>query len=290
MVNFNIGEFRGFHGRWAPGGPHHPHLRRRKGIFGRAVGAAEAGARDATRTERVSAGSVARARRTSDAQIRNTAERMARAQGISSSEMRQAERSAGVSGGGGAERSASEQARRDETRARKTSSTRSRSMGRRRYHPLLRHALYGGGRHGPGSLLRNALLARSLYHALHRQPPKPKKPKKAPVKKAPKKAAPKKAAAKRPVTIRPPKAPTGKRPPGGKGAGSGVAQKVTPSAQVMANLQRYTNVPGGVRAGVGTAGRSSMSSTGRTAGARVGSGRSSVGIRAPSSARMRTHG
>jgi hypothetical protein len=112
------------------------------------------------------------------------------------------------------------------------------------------------------------------------------KAKKAPAKKK-KAPAKKKAAAKRPVTIRPPKAPLPKR---STATGKGVAQKVTPSAQVMSNLAGYVNAPGGRRAGVGTAGRTSMSSTGRTAGSRVGGAGARSSIRAPSAARMRTHG
>jgi hypothetical protein len=101
-------------------------------------------------------------------------------------------------------------------------------------------------------------------------------------KKAPKakaKAKPKAKAKAKPRNIRPPKAPTGKRPSTGKQGGKGVAQKVTPSSQVMANLQRYVNVPGGARAGIGTAGRSSMARAGTSAGSRAGassSGRSLV--------------
>jgi hypothetical protein len=90
--------------------------------------------------------------------------------------------------------------------------------------------------------------------------------------KAKAKAKPKAKAAAKPRNIRPPKAPTGKR--SSTGTGKGVAQKVTPSSQVMANLQRYVNAPGGTRAGVGTAGRSSMRSTGVSAGSRAGAGRS----------------
>jgi hypothetical protein len=47
---------------------------------------------------------------------------------------------------------------------------------------------------------------------------------------------------------------------------------------VMANLAGYVNAPGGKRAGIGTAGRSSMRSSSMSAGSRSGAtGRSSSG-------------
>jgi hypothetical protein len=274
MVNFNPGEFRGFHGRWMLGGEAHPHLRRRRGLLGAAEHAVGGIEKDAAKSERA----TVRAERTSSAEIRRAAEATARSRGISSSMFRQAEKEAGV--GQGAEKSAAGEGKKE---ARKT--TRSRSAQARR---LLGRNRYGGRRGGrirPGAgLLRAAALARlfrgtkkSTASTKIRVPgvPTAKKAAKPKAKaKAKAKTAAKPKAAAKPRTIRPPKAPTGKRTSTGKQAGKGVAQKVTPSSQVMANLSRYVNAPGGTRAGVGTAGRSSMRSTGISAGSRSGAGRS----------------
>src|SRR5215469_610985 len=101
MVNFNISELRGYHGRWMLGGPSHPHIRRHRGLLGSAVHAAESGYKDAARAERISARDVARSRRAADSAIIRTGERMARAQGIGRSELSRAERAAGIGTGRG---------------------------------------------------------------------------------------------------------------------------------------------------------------------------------------------
>jgi len=267
MVNFNPAEIRGFHGRWVIGGPHHPHLRHRKGLLGRAESAIGASMREASRVGRIS-----------QRDIRVTAERSARAAGISSSMFRDAERAAGVR---------TPRPSRAGARSRRRGSYspyhRYRSMMYR--HPMLARAMYGGR---GGHLMQALYIGRLLHHPKtattgHIGIPSPgsvpaaKKPKKPPAKK-------------KPPTIRPPKAPSGKRTTGGKAKGAG--QKVTPSAQVMANLGRYVNAPGGARAGVGTSGRSSLAMTGVRAGSRVNAGSrsgSSSGARSPAAIRARTH-
>src|SRR5215831_14649057 len=233
MVNFNISELRGFHGRWMLGGPHHPHLRRHKGVIGRAIRTVEserASPGSTTRSaERAAARTSARTQRATNSEIRNTYRSMARASGVPDSTFRQAERQAGV--GSREKGTDAERASRGASRDRRARNRR--SGYHRRYHPILRHALYGGGRHG--RLMQGLYLAQ-LLHRRKKAPPKPKK-KPAPKKKvAPKAKVKKPMAVKRPRTIKPPKAPTGKRPGAGAGKGGGVAQKVTPSAEVMANL------------------------------------------------------
>jgi len=282
MVDFNPAEVRGFHGRWILGGERHKHIRH---LLRDMMGGGSGGGGEP--------------RQFSQEEVRASAQRLARARGISGHDIRAAERSAGLGGGG--DRAA------DKAEAQARSRGRGRGRGRRGlglgYHPFLRRMAYGRGFGRGGGLYRAASLGR-IAVGMHRRSVAKKQAAAKSKAAAQKRAARQRAAAQKrqaaaarraaaakararnraivatsraqvaksraqyaqkqaaaravtagarrlAATQRSVRAPSG-RAPGrvGAGAGRGTGTKITPSAQVMANLARYTGAAGGTRLGV----------------------------------------